>query len=258
MFSPKDKATACGMWSTTYIIALLITLIFVILAIYLSRRISERGVRRLLIASSVFTISTEIIKMIFVGLTYGISEVEFIPLYFCSLFMYSTLLALAKNEHLRNTGLAFLFFGGIIGATAFFAYPSACIPNYPIYHFMCLRTMIFHGLMIYVGFTVVISGYYKPDVRHFKNYLIALSVVGIGAYIHNELLGTNLMYISEPLGIEPSKLIYNAIPKLYPLLFMIAQIFVPFFVSYGAYRLILHCKTKFRNKSFIGESYEGK
>ena len=248
MFSPRDKATACGMWSGTYIIALAITLTLAVTAIYLSRKMKERGVRRLLLASSVFTISTEIVKMVFVGVTYGIEEVEFIPLYFCSLFMYSTVLALTKRDALRNTGLAFLFFGGIIGAVGFFSYPDACIPNYPIYHFMCLRTMIFHGLMIYVGFTVVLTGYYKPSVRHFKNYLAAMCIVGIGAYIYNLIFDTNLMYISKPLGLEISAAVYQAAPKLYPLIFMTAQIFAPFFASYGVYRAVLY----FINKRHAG------
>ena len=249
VFSPKDKSTACGMWSPTYIIALCITLCLIVLALVLTRKITKKQVKYLLIGSSIFTISTEIIKMVFVGVTYGISEVEFIPLYFCSLFMYSTVLATLKCESLRNTGLSFLFFGGIIGAVAFFIHPSACIPNYPIYHFMCLRTMLFHGLMIYVGITVVKSGYYKPNIKHFKNYLIALSIVGIGAYVHNCLLNTNLMYISKPLGIKLSKDIYALIPELYPLVFMVAQIFVPFFVSYGGWLLALHIKKRINNKS---------
>ena len=244
MFSPKDKATACGMWSATYVIALLVTLAAIAVALLLTKNMTKKKVKWLLIGSSAFTISTEIVKMIFVGVTYGIEEVEFIPLYFCSLFMYSTILATLKWEPLKNTGLAFLFFGGIIGATAFFAYPSACIPNYPIYHFMCLRTMLFHGLMIYVGITVVRSGYYKPNVKHFKNYAIALSIVGIGAYVHNCLLDTNLMYISKPLGISLSKEIFKLIPNIYPLLFMILQIVVPFFISYGAYLLILKIKER--------------
>ena len=240
------------MWSQTYIIALAVTLALTVAAIYFSRKMSERGVRRLLACVSAFTISTEIVKMVFVGVTYGISEVEFIPLYFCSLFMYSTVLSLTKKTFLRNTGLAFLFFGGIIGAVAFFIYPSACIPNYPIYHFMCLRTMIFHGLMIYVGFTVVLTGYYKPDVRHFKNYLIALCLVGVGAYIYNLLFGTNLMYISKPLGIKLSRVIYDAIPHLYPLVFMTAQIFAPFFASYGIWRAVIYISSK-RKSSKIGK-----
>ena len=249
MFSPRDKSTACGMWSETYIVALLVTVVLIVLALIMTKNISKKSVRYILVGTSIFTISTEIVKMIFVGVTYGISEVEFIPLYFCSLFMYSTVLALFKSDALRNTGLSFLFFGGIIGATAFFAYPSACIPNYPIYHFMCLRTMIFHGLMIFVGITVVRSGYYKPDVRHFKNYAIALSIVGIGAYVHNSLLGTNLMYISKPLGLQISKTVYKLSPSLYPLIFMIAQIFVPFFVSYGAYTLFCFVKEKIKAKN---------
>ncbi|MBQ7390754.1 MAG: YwaF family protein [Clostridia bacterium] len=238
MFSPRDKSTACGMWSPTYVIALLVTLSLIAVALVLTRNISKKNVKYLLIGSSIFTISTEVVKMIFVGVTYGIEEVEFIPLYFCSLFMYSSVLATLKHETLRNTGLAFLFFGGIIGASAFFIYPSACIPNYPIYHFMCLRTMLYHGLMIYVGITVVRSGYYVPDLSHFKNYFVALSIVGIGAYVHNRLLKTNLMYISEPLDFALSKKIYSLMPELYPLIFMIAQIIVPFFISFGAWLLI--------------------
>ena len=186
--------------------------------------------------------------MIFVGVTYGIDEVEFIPLYFCSLFMYSTVFAALKCEALKNTGLSFLFFGGIIGASAFFLHPSACIPNYPIYHFMCLRTMIFHGLMIYVGITIVRSGYYVPNIKHFKNYLIALSLVGIGAYVHNSLLNTNLMYISKPLDIEISQVIYDLAPGIYPLLFMVAQIFVPFFISYGIWLLYKYVDNKVNGK----------
>lgn len=247
MFSPRDKSTACGMWSGTYVIALLITLTLIAVGLILTKNISKKKVKYLLIVTSIFTISTEIIKMIFVGVTYGIDEVEFIPLYFCSLFMYSTVFATLRCEVLRTTGLSFLFFGGIIGAVAFFLHPSACIPNYPIYHFMCLRTMLFHGLMIFVGITVVRSGYYVPDIKHFKNYAIALSIVGIGAYVHNCLLGTNLMYISEPLGFELSKRIYNFIPGLYPLLFMIAQMLLPFFLSYGIWQLIITVKSKKTN-----------
>ena len=248
MFSPADKSTACGMWSPTYIVALLITLALIAVALYFTRNISKKTVRYILIGSSIFTISTEIVKMIFVGVTYGIDRVEFIPLYFCSLFMYSSVLATLKCDVLRTAGLSFLFFGGIIGASAFFMYPDACIPNYPIYHFMCLRTMMFHGLMIFVGITVTRSGYYKPDIKHLKHFAIALSIVGVGAYIHNKLLETNLMYISEPLDIELSKIVYNLMPEIYPLIFMILQIFVPFFVSYGGWMLVQFITNKKASK----------
>lgn len=248
MFSPANKATACKMWSPTYIVALVVVLLMVIIGLVFSRKMKEKHVRLVLIIMAIFGISTEIIKMIFVGVTYGIEKVEFLPLYFCSLFMYSTVLAATKVKVLKNTGLSFLFFGGIIGATAFFIYPSACIPNYPIYHFMCLRTMLFHGSMIYAGILIVITGFYKPKLKHFLNYFVALIIVCLLAYIINLTTGSDLMYLSKPLDFEISKVVYNKVPNLYPFIVMILEITVPFFTSYLIYYLISLIITKINFK----------
>lgn len=238
MFLPANKATACGMWSSTYIIALAIVVILIAVGLFLSRKMGQKGVRRVLIAAAIFSISTEIIKMIFTGVTYGIEDVEWIPLYFCSCYMYALVLALTKSPPLQTCGLSFLFYGGIIGAIAFFAYPSACIPRYPIYHFMCLRTMLYHGSMIYVGILIVMRGYYKPAARHFVHYFVMLGIVGLLAYGINRATGENFMYISKPLNIGMIKTIYNAIPNLYPFLALLLQLTAPFWVMHAAYRLI--------------------
>ena len=182
MFSPADKSTACGMWSTTYIFALVTTLSLVALGLACCRNIKQKGVRRVLVAAAIFSISTEIVKMIFVGLTYGIKKVEWTPLYFCSCYMYALVMALGRNRRLRDTGLAFLFYGGIVGALAFFAYPSACIPRYPIYHFMCLRTMLYHGSMLFVGLLIVMRGVYTPTAAHFQHFAAMIGWIGLAAY----------------------------------------------------------------------------
>lgn len=243
MFLPANRVTACGMWSSTYIIALAITLALIAPGLYFSRKLGERGVRRVLLAAAVFSISTEIVKMIFVGVTYGVEEVEWTPLYFCSCYMYALVMALSKRKSLQNTGLAFLFYGGILGAAAFFAYPSACIPRYPIYHFMCLRTMLFHGSMIYVGILIVMTGYYQPDKRHFKNFALMVGIIGILAYGINRVTGENFMYISKPLDIPVFKTVFNAIPALYPFLGILLQMIGPFWVTHGIW-----CLTKKERK----------
>ncbi len=239
MFSPANKATACGMWSPTYIVALLITLTLVALGLYLSRKMGRRGVRNVLIAAAVFSISTEIVKMIFAGVTYGLAKVEWTPLYFCSCYMYALVMAVSGKKTLEDTGLAFLFYGGILGATAFFAYPSACIPRYPIYHFMCLRTMLYHGSMVYVGILIVLSGYYRPDRNHFRNFAWMIGIIGILAYIINRFTGENFMYISKPLNIAVFKTVFNAIPQLYPFLGILLQMVGPFWFTHGVYRLLI-------------------
>jgi uncharacterized membrane protein YwaF len=243
MFSPADKSTACGMWSTTYILALVVTLSLVALGLFFSRRMSKRAVRTVLIAAAIFSISTEIIKMLFIGLTYGLTKVEWIPLYFCSCYMYALVMALSKRRKLQEMGLTFLFYGGIVGALAFFAYPSACIPRYPIYHFMCLRTMLYHGSMIYVGVLIVMRGVYTPKAAHFHHFSKMMGTIGLAAYAINLLTGENYMYISEPLDIPVVEIIYDTTGNLYPFLGILVQIFLPFWAMDGIYRLI-HRPTK--------------
>lgn len=243
MFSPADKSTACGMWSPTYFLALAITLSLVALGLFFSRKMSKRAVRTVLIAAAIFSISTEPLKMLFIGLTYGLAKVEWIPLYFCSCYMYALVMALSKRRQLQEMGLTFLFYGGIVGALAFFAYPSACIPRYPIYHFMCLRTMLFHGSMIYVGVLIVMRGVYAPKAAHFHSFAKMMGTIGLAAYAINLLTGENYMYISEPLDIPVVEVIYDAIPNLYPFLGILVQIFLPFWVVEGIYRMI-HRLTK--------------
>lgn len=252
MFTPANKATACGMWSTTYIIALIIVFGLIGLCLYLSRNMSEKAIYKTILIISIVALISEFGKMLFVGLTYGIEKVEFIPLYFCSLFMYSGILAsFSKVEWLKTTGLSFLGMGGIIGSLAFFVYPSACIPNYPIYHYMCLRTMLYHGSMIYVGVLILMKGYYKPKAKDFINYFVALIIVGLMAYVINITTGSDLMYISKPLNFELSKIVFNFCPSVYPFILLILQIIVPFWCSYGVYKLILLITTKTKEKKYV-------
>jgi uncharacterized membrane protein YwaF len=237
MFSPADKSTACGMWSPTYIFALALTFALVGLGLFFSRKMTKTAVRRVLIVTAIFSISTEIVKMVFVGLTYGMEKVELTPLYFCSCFMYALVMALCKKPSLRQMGLSFLFYGGIVGALAFFAYPSACIPRYPIYHFMCLRTMLYHGSMIYVGILIVMRGIFTPSANHFHAFAVMIGTIGFAAYAINLLTGENYMSISEPLDIPVVEQIYHAIPNLYPFLGILLQMVAPFWITEGIYRL---------------------
>ena len=80
--------------------------------------------------------------------------------------------------------------------------------------------------------------YYKPKAKDFLNYFISLMIIGILAYILNVVNGQNLMYISRPLDFELSKVVYNWNPTLYPFIFLILQVTVPFWASYGIYQLV--------------------
>lgn len=241
-FAPRNKETALGMYTPLYFIALAVCIILIIVGLILSRKMNKKQVYKTLVIIGIFLWITEIIKMIFYFVTYGLEDVDFIPLYFCSMYMYASALIMFKNEKLKNTGLSFMFFGGIIGAIVFFCYPSACVPNYPLFHYMTLRTFIYHSLMIYAGFLIVITGYYQPNVKHFVHYSIFLGITFILAYILNIVLEDNLMYIMKPIKIAISQNAYNWNPTLYPFIVGILEIVGPFWATYFIYWLVMKIK----------------
>ena len=246
-FAPRNKETALGMYTPLYFITLAVCIILIIIGLFLSRKMNKKQVRKSLIIIGIFLWITEFGKMIFTGLTYGIEDVELFPLYFCSMFMYASILIMFKNKTLNNTGLSFMFFGGIAGAVIFFCYPNACVPNYPLFHYMTLRTFIYHSLMIYVGFLIVITGYYKPDIKHFVHYVVFLGITFICAYIMNHIFDQNLMYIMKPLKIDICKKVYDFCPAFYPFLVGIIEIVIPFGLTYLIYQLVLKINKRIKN-----------
>lgn len=246
-FAPRNKETALGMYSTLYFVALAVCIVLIIIVLIISRKMNKKQVHNTISIIGVFLWITEIIKMIFTGVTYGINKVDFIPLYFCSMFMYACVLVMFKNKNLKNTGLSFMFFGGIIGAIVFFCYPDACVPNYPLFHYMTLRTFIYHSLMIYTGFLIVLTGFYKPDIKHFLHYSIALVITFFCAYIINRIFDKNLMYIMKPLKFSISQNVYDLCPNLYPFIVGVVEIVCPFWMSYFIYWIFVNTKNKFIN-----------
>lgn len=244
-FSPKDKASAVGMYSITYFIMLFISIVLIVVGLLLSRKMNHKQVKTANNAVCIFMWVTEIIKMIFYGLTYGFDSVEFFPLYYCSMFMYALIMINFKNEKIKNAAMSYMSFGGVLGAIFFFCYPSSVIPNYHAFHFMSIRTMLFHASMIYIGLLNLVTHFYIPKHKHFINYSIFFLVVFILAYVNNLITGDNLMYISKPLPIKIVKDLYNAIPNLYPFIAGFLNLIVPYGLSYGIYLLI----NKFLNKN---------
>lgn len=245
MFTPRHVGPVCEMYSLTYFIALAIVLTLVIVGLILSKNFTEKQVRLAILIIGIFAVTTEIIKQIFLVTLYGWTEFEPIPMYFCSMLLYCPWFAISNNKHLRKIGTTFLTMGGILAAIAFFAYPNSCIPNYPIYHFMCLRTMLFHGSMIYVGLLILLTGYDKPKLKDYKYFAIVLGCACIISYIWNSIciatgfnVDANMMYIMKPFEIEFIVNLYNFAPWLYPFLAMIVECTIPYFISYGIYILV--------------------
>ena len=90
MFSAPGVKPACGMFNIEHLIAVIVCLLLVVLAIIFTRKFNYKKINTLLkITTFVITI-LEIIKIAFNIYYEGFSYPNnFIPLHFCSLFIYS-------------------------------------------------------------------------------------------------------------------------------------------------------------------------
>ena len=108
-FTPED---ICGMFTPGHFLSILLFFGTLGLALWLSRRMDSKVVRKVHIGVAIGVTVMEIIK-ISLRFYKGQGPDDWMPLYFCSLFLFAVWLALAKPGFLQTTGYAFMTMGGI-------------------------------------------------------------------------------------------------------------------------------------------------
>ena len=135
-------------WEHLFTIVLFAVLLTVVLV--LSRKITEKGLQKLHFWIAVGVTVCEIIK-ITLRVVKGQGADSYMPLYYCSLFIYGIWLALCKNKALSRTGYAFVCMGGAMAAFCFTAYPSTSLAIFPLWHPATWHSFFYHFVMCYAG-----------------------------------------------------------------------------------------------------------
>ena len=222
-FAPRDAFKPCGMFSLEHIIASTITLILVVLAVIFAVKLSEKSFYKLLkILAVVFTV-LELIKIIY-NFSYGYTWIDaWVPLAYCSIFIYSLYLAGFGKGTLKNVGLTFLAVG-VYAGLFFMIFPTTSLSLHPIFHYLCMHSLIFHGAMTFVGLTVIIKNLVTPSKKTFIYYISYLAVFSAVAIIINLIGNANLMFYTQPYNM-PIKFvvdIFNFSPVVYTAFIFVA------------------------------------
>lgn len=233
----------CGIFSAEHFIVIAGFFLLSFFAIYFSQKLSQKQVKIVLLVIAIVTTVMEIVKII-LRLIKGASGDSWIPLYFCSLFIYAIWLSFSKNQFLQNMGYSFMVFGGIFAAISFTIYPSTSLMIYPVWHPSSLHSLLYHFLMLYSGFLVIINKSYSPKASHFLLYLIFTTISTILAVIINYFCGTNMMFMANPFGLPILQNVLNFSKYLYMLLVYVAQCVLLFWLDFGIYKLIVYIKRK--------------
>lgn len=196
---------------------------------------------------SVWILIFEIIKTIW-GLSAGRYDhwYDYLPIWFCSLFIPFSLLAGFGKGKVRELSLAFLYYGGLIGGCTYLVFPTTSIGRYPFWHFITFHSMLYHTLMIYISVYVVRNKLIKPGMKDMKGYVCVIIVSCVIAYVVNEALGTNYMFLSNPSNNAILKLALAITGPFYPVAVTLWQAFVSFFMALGLYHLYVKVLSKTR------------
>ena len=146
-FSRED---ICGMFTPGHFLSIAVFFASVGLALWLSCRMDGKKVRKVHIWVAVGVTVMEIVK-ISLRVYKGQGPDDWMPLYFCSLFLFAVWLALANNKALRDMGYAFMTMGGIAAAVFFIFYPTTSLNLFPIWHPASIHSFVYHGIMCYMA-----------------------------------------------------------------------------------------------------------
>lgn len=235
---------ACGMFSTTHIIVTLFCLVAVGVGVYLSRGIEEKRLRRIVLYIAVLVTVLECCKIAFNWVHGGWTPNHWLPLTFCSFSTYAYWLIACDSGRLYEAGKGFICGGGIIAGLTFLVIPMTSVATYPMLHLLSCYSMLYHSLMMYVGLTFLLNGYFRLDLAGYRRYLsytlpacsFAL-LVNLVYGLFDDITLCNMMFLSDPHLLDDMipliGVVYRAFPPLYTIGAMAVYLTLPYFIPYG-------------------------
>lgn len=246
-FSPTDyeKYPPCGMFTIPHLILFVICVSIIVVAVYLTRKINKDNLKKTTKVIAIILVILEMGKTIY-NLYYGYTNIDsIVPLHFCSLFIYSTILAGFGKGKLERFGNSFITSAGLVCGGFFLIFPTTSLTMHPAFHFLSIHSMLYHSCMVYLSIMYLIKDVFKPTLLNFKYYLIFCLISYLPALIINGIFHSNLMFLREPyrIPIYLLTIIQQKSEFIYTLIIMLAYLsvyIVPWMVDF--------IKTKRENK----------
>lgn len=242
-FSNEGIGEVKGLFSTDHLIYVILSILLLITLLVLTRKMTkEKTTLMIRIIAIVITI-LEIIKIVWNLTARADARVEdYMPLYFCSLFIYALLGFSFVNGTskfsmiIHKASTIFLFYGGIVGGTVFMLFPTTALSIRPLLHFLSFHSLIFHTLMVFVAVKMV-KYYYEPNIKDFWLYFISLFIIEVPLVVINSIYDTNFMMLHKPFDIEFLEWIGKISGWFYPGVIIIGQNVGSFMIPYGCHKL---------------------
>ena len=245
-FSRRGAYPVCGIFSIGHIIYLVILLSLVGVGLYLSRNVKEEGIRKQTFVIAIVIAIAEVLKISY-NFIYGYWHVNWwLPVSFCALFLYTTWMAISKNETISKIGKLWISVGAIIGGASYLLYPSTSLTEVQGFHFLAVHGMSYHATMLYLGLLYLLHGVAEPTWKNFKYYAIFCLIVFAGVIIMDYGFfdhGVNLMFFADAKRLPKFvQAICEASRPLYTAIVVAFYIVIPYTLVNG----LLHARDAIR------------
>ena len=213
------------------------SLVVVMIALAVVLGIKNRGKdlkakNKIIIYSAIFIDAVEIFKII---IFYIRSDGSFdwgnvLPLFLCSIQLFTIPLAAFSNGRLKEAALDFVFIFGLLGALLGTYGAGQNYDCYPVLSIDNVASGITHCISGFASLYIVISGMASMKRRNMHITFGIIGVVSVLAYTAGALLDKNYMFLFRGDG-TPYDIVFNFVGKS-PVLYPIAVILL--FVIYMA------------------------
>lgn len=235
--SRPGKYEACGIFTIKHFILMAITILGVLIA--LKHTVNKKDVKKTIKNCTIFVCIFEIVKIAFNIAVNGTKDLnQYVPLYYCSLLLYSGVFSSFGKGKIKRIGDVFLATGGIVGGIIFILFPSTSLPTYPMLHLISIHSFIFHGIMLYLGLLINLTNYIQLEKKDIIYYSSLIGGICFIAYIVNQIFGSNLMFISKNFPGTFIEIVYNIMGDFFTPFMILSQMFLPFYVVYGIIKVL--------------------
>lgn len=234
-FFSLDAGEPCGGFTPGHLRAIAVCIVLITAAVCVTYK-RDMDMDRFLRGIGLVCIVFETVKVVW-GLSVHryTNYANYIPLWFCSLFVPASVAAGFCKGKIRRLSLAFMYYGGVIGGIAYLLFPATSLFKFPLFHFISVHSMFYHSVMIYTGIMIVWKGVLVPDTKDFLPYLAVTTSACVLAYLINMVCGTNLMFLNRPSNNAILKCVSEFAGVWYPVVITFGQNIITLALSYGVY-----------------------
>ena len=231
-YTQIPKEYAFKNFGLEHIISIVIIFAFIYFCLRVLKKSSIKSQNIIIKICAIFVPVLELSHNIWLYIYANATLPQLLSLHLCGLQMYFIPLAVFTKILVFKD---FVFASSILGGIFAIIFPSGVAGAYPLWHFQTLQTFLYHGLLIFVPISILITTDYKPTLKRFPKVFALFLIIATLALCVDLAFDQNYLFLvtapDMPL-LHNIQLNYGTIPYLiftfFALLLICICIHIPF------------------------------